>query len=187
MLYEFAGLNLKDKFAPVWERAPEGGLALGSLGAFLVLEEQRPRAGARRQAARAADPVLSDRNRRRAGAATAALRAMWDKLPPRAPAAWRSSPARPARSPRPPRSARSSPSTPDVPVRATGSYIGHGFEPQFPMNVALAAIAVNRGSLFPPGDGSGVERAMDGPLSQVVVTSVGHWRGEGLALVEAAT
>src|SRR5262249_54107283 len=30
MLYEFAGLNLKDKFVPVWERAPKGGLALGS-------------------------------------------------------------------------------------------------------------------------------------------------------------
>ena len=27
---------------------------------------------------------------------------------------------------------------------------------------------------------------MDGPLTQAVVTAVGHWRGEGLALVEAA-
>ena len=26
---------------------------------------------------------------------------------------------------------------------------------------------------------------MDGTLRQVVVTSIGHWRGEGLALVEA--
>ena len=54
------------------------------------------------------------------------------------------------------------------------------------MNVALAAIALNRASLFPPGDGSGVERTMNAPLTRVVVTSVGHWRGEGLALVEAA-
>jgi hypothetical protein len=30
-----------------------------------------------------------------------------------------------------------------------------------------------------------MERAMDTPLAQVVVTSVGHWRGEGLALIEA--
>jgi len=35
-------------------------------------------------------------------------------------------------------------------------------------------------------DESGVEHAMNGPLTQVVVTSIGHWRGEGLALVEAA-
>ena len=27
---------------------------------------------------------------------------------------------------------------------------------------------------------------MDKPLAQVVVTGVGHWRGEGMALVEAA-
>jgi 3-oxoacyl-[acyl-carrier-protein] synthase II len=54
------------------------------------------------------------------------------------------------------------------------------------MNVALAAIAVSRGNLYPPADDSGVERAMQGPLSQAIVTSVGHWRGEGLALVEAA-
>jgi 3-oxoacyl-[acyl-carrier-protein] synthase II len=72
----------------------------------------------------------------------------------------------------------------EVPVRATGSHFGHAFEPQFAMNIALAAIAVNRGSLFPPGDASGVERAMEGPLTRVVVTSIGHWRGEGLALVE---
>jgi hypothetical protein len=26
---------------------------------------------------------------------------------------------------------------------------------------------------------------MEGPLKQAAVTSVGHWRGEGLALVEA--
>jgi 3-oxoacyl-[acyl-carrier-protein] synthase II len=59
-------------------------------------------------------------------------------------------------------------------------------EPQFPMNIALAAIVVSRGKLFPPGDKSGVESPADTAITQVVVTGVGHWRGEGLALVEAA-
>jgi 3-oxoacyl-[acyl-carrier-protein] synthase II len=67
-------------------------------------------------------------------------------------------------------------------VRATGTYLGHGFEPQFVMNIALAAMAVGREKLFAPG--SGFEAAMDGPLAQAVVTSIGHWRGEGMALVE---
>ena len=43
-----------------------------------------------------------------------------------------------------------------------------------------------RGKLFAPADA--FERAMDGAApvcAQVVVTSIGHWRGEGLALVEA--
>jgi len=70
-------------------------------------------------------------------------------------------------------------------VRATATLIGHGIETQMVMNVALAAMAVNRGRLFPPCGGASFERPMEGPLKQVVVTGVGHWRGEGLALVEA--
>jgi 3-oxoacyl-[acyl-carrier-protein] synthase II len=46
-------------------------------------------------------------------------------------------------------------------------------------------MAVNRGKLFPPCGGAAFERPMEGTLTQAVVTSVGHWRGEGLALVEA--
>src|SRR6185312_5633128 len=38
MLYEFAGLNMKDRYAPIWERGGKGAFALGSLGAFLVIE-----------------------------------------------------------------------------------------------------------------------------------------------------
>jgi 3-oxoacyl-[acyl-carrier-protein] synthase II len=72
----------------------------------------------------------------------------------------------------------------DLAVRATGSYLGHGLEPQFAMNIALATIALDRGSLFPPCDSTGLEQPMNGELRQVVVTGVGHWRGEGLALVE---
>jgi 3-oxoacyl-[acyl-carrier-protein] synthase II len=60
-------------------------------------------------------------------------------------------------------------------------------EAQFPMNVALAAVALSHGKLFAAADGSEMERPMDGALAQVVVTGVGHWRGEGMALVEAAT
>ncbi len=52
------------------------------------------------------------------------------------------------------------------------------------MNVALAAIAVQQGRLFASHDTTGFEREPAAPLSQAVVTSVGHWRGEGLALVE---
>jgi 3-oxoacyl-[acyl-carrier-protein] synthase II len=53
------------------------------------------------------------------------------------------------------------------------------------MNIALAALTLNRGTLFPPGDDSGVERPAQGVFQRVVVTGIGHWRGEGMALVEA--
>jgi 3-oxoacyl-[acyl-carrier-protein] synthase II len=74
---------------------------------------------------------------------------------------------------------------PSIAVRATGSHLGHGVEAQFPMNIALAAMALRQGRMFPSFDPTGFERAMDAPLRQVAVTSVGHWRGEGLALLEA--
>jgi len=38
MLNNFGSFCLKDRYLPVWEREGKGGFALGSLGAFLVLE-----------------------------------------------------------------------------------------------------------------------------------------------------
>jgi 3-oxoacyl-[acyl-carrier-protein] synthase II len=53
------------------------------------------------------------------------------------------------------------------------------------MNIAVATLVLQQEKLFPPLDSSGVEREYDGSLRQVAVTSVGHWRGEGMALVQA--
>ena len=54
------------------------------------------------------------------------------------------------------------------------------------MNIALAAVALGHEKLFAPASSSGPELAMASPLAQVVVTGVGYWRGEGMALIEAA-
>src|SRR6266581_3243006 len=40
VLYEFGDFNLKGKFASVWARGPGSGFALGSAGAFLVIESK---------------------------------------------------------------------------------------------------------------------------------------------------
>jgi 3-oxoacyl-[acyl-carrier-protein] synthase II len=186
VMYEFGGFNLKGAFAPVWERGPKGGFALGSLGAFLVIEERR------HAEARGAKPLarlavtLADRTNRKGGEITAALARMWEKIARRLKSGRTAvisgaSGAEPATSEERAFLAQH----PEIAVRASGTYLGHGLEPQFPMNVALAAIAVSRGKLYPSSDRTGVERPTDGPIAQVVVTGVGHWRGEGLALVEA--
>ncbi|MSP32432.1 MAG: beta-ketoacyl-ACP synthase [Pseudolabrys sp.] len=187
MLNDFGSFCLKDRYLPVWEREGKGGFALGSLGAFLVLE------GRDHAQARGAKPlarltaVLSDRSSRRPGDVTASLARLWDKLKDKVKAGGAAvlsgaSGANPATA-----EERAFLSTRDgLAVRAAGSYVGHGIEPQFPMNVALATVALQHGSLFPPCDSSGMERPMSGDLTQVLVTSVGHWRGEGLALVERA-
>ncbi|HEX3859248.1 MAG TPA: beta-ketoacyl-ACP synthase, partial [Pseudolabrys sp.] len=185
MLYEFGRLNLKDRYVPVWERDKDGGFALGSLGAFLVIEarEHAQARGAKPLARLMA--VLSDRSARKPGSVAAALSRLWDKL---------KSKLTPGRYAVLSGATGAAPATADerdflasqdgLAVRATGSYLGHGLEPQFPMNVALAAVALGHGSLFPPADSTGLEKPMNGDLQQVVVTAVGHWRGEGVALLE---
>jgi 3-oxoacyl-[acyl-carrier-protein] synthase II len=187
MLHDFGGFCLKDRYVPVWERGDKGGFAIGSLGAFLVLE------GRDHAEARGAKPlarltaVLSDRSRRQPGDVTATMARLWDKLKDKvkvgsAAVLSGATGASPATAEERAFLAAES----GVAVRATGSYVGHGMEPQFPMNVALATVALQHGSLFPPCDSTGLERPMSGELTQVLVTSVGHWRGEGLALVERA-
>jgi len=185
MLFEFAGLGLKDRYAPIWERGENGGVALASFGAFLVIEarEYAEARGAKPLARLVA--VLSDRSKREPDGVTAALAGMWDKIKDKVKSGHAAvlsgaSGAEPAT-----REERAFlQDHGDLAVRATGSYLGHGPEPQFVMNIALAVVALGHASLFPPCDTTGLERPMDGVLSQVLVTGVGHWRGEGLALVE---
>jgi 3-oxoacyl-[acyl-carrier-protein] synthase II len=187
LIYEFADLNWKGAHVPVWRRGPRGGFALGSLGAFLVLEasEHARQRGANAVAKLSA--VLADRTKREPGAITATLDRMWRGCEARLRSGHcavisGASGAEPATSAEHTfLSAR-----PEIPVRAPATYLGHGMEPQFPMNVALAAGAVQRGALFAGGGTSAGETPFTGSLSQAIVTGIGHWRGEGMALVETA-
>jgi 3-oxoacyl-[acyl-carrier-protein] synthase II len=185
LLYEAGGHLLRPPFRPVWERENAPGLVLGSIGAFLVLEsDTHARARGARARARLG-PVLSERSRRSAGAVRQALERMWkqctnDKDSGRTGVISGATGAEPATG-----EERAWLKTVlDIPVRATGSYVGHGFEPQFALNIGLATLVLDRQKLFAPWDSSGVEREYDGALDRIVVTGVGHWRGEGMALLE---
>ena len=186
VIYECIGLMLRDHFAPVWERRSHPGFAFGSIGAFLVVES---RAHAERRGAKPMarlTSVVSDRCRRQPGEIVDSLHGLWAKLAPglgEAEAAVISG----ATGVEPATSEERAflEKHENLAVRATGTHLGHGPEPQFAMNIALAALAVGHGSLFPPCGATAVERPMRGRLRQVVVTGVGHWRGEGMALVEA--
>ena len=187
LYYVVAKCLTHDRHTRVWERdAIGGGMELGTIATFLVLEEKQHalKRGATPFARLAS--IETDQVKRAPGSITGTLERMWSGIASRV---------------KPENAALLSGATgvepvtaeeraflakhPDLAVRATGTHLGHGLEPQFPANIALAAVALRHGRLFPPADESGVERAMDAPLRQVVVTSIGHRRGEGLALVEA--
>lgn len=186
LLYAFGNELLTGGYKTVWDRGPDGGLVMGSYGAFLVIES---RAHAEKRNAKIIarlSAVMSERSSRASDPVAPSLRAMWDRISAkiRPGAAILSGASGSARATAGERAFLAEHA--DIPVRATGSYIGHGMEPAFPMNVALAATALNRGALFAPRDATGLEKPMSGALKQVVVTGAGYWRGEGVALVEAA-
>lgn len=170
-------------FAPVWQRqAAGGGMVLGSVGCFLVIES---RAHAE---ARGATPIAriaaiaTDRCRRRPGEATAIAEAQLAAL---LPALQQDGAAVISAT-----SGAAGPATEEaaflaklgLPVRAAATAVGHSLEPAFPASLALAAMAVAKRRLFGPLEAA--EAPMAGELRQVLVTSWGLWRGEAMALVD---
>lgn len=186
LLYAFGDELLTGGYKTVWERGPKGGLVMGSYGAFLVIESRAHAENRNAKIFARLSAVMSDRSSRASNPVAPSLRAMWGRISSKISpgAAFLSGASGSARATEGERTFLAEHA--DIPVRATGSYIGHGMEPAFPMNVALAATALSRGSLFAPRDNAGVEKPMASALKQVVVTSAGYWRGEGMALVEAA-
>ena len=186
VLYEFGDFNLKGKYVPVWARdKTHDGFALGSAGVFLVVESRE------HAEARGAKPyarlsrVLSDlAPRKQPGAVTKSLEAMWPKLGLTSDAGYLISGATGADAVTSEEKAFLQKHA-GFAVRSTGTMFGHTLETQFPLGLALAALSISRGALFPPNDPTGFEVEKTGAPNQIVVEGAGHWQGEGLALVEA--
>jgi 3-oxoacyl-[acyl-carrier-protein] synthase II len=187
LYYVVAKALTHDKHTRVWERAAQGGgMELGTIAAFLMLEERRHAVNRGAKPFARLARIDSHQAKRAPGAVKTVLDGMWSGLAGRVKpenAAFISG----ATGLEPITSEERAflASHADLAVRATGTHLGHALEPQFPANIALAAMALQRGQLYWPCDSSGVERPMNAPLRQVVVTSIGHRRGEGMALVEA--
>jgi len=185
VLYEFGNFNLTGKFAPVWARGEKSGFALGSGGAFLVIES-RAHAEARgaKPYARLTNVVADLARRKHPGEVTATLEKLWSgigKLGNNGVIITGATGAEPATSEEQAFLNKHA----DFAVRASGTTFGHTMETQFPLGLALAALSISRGALFPPNDPTGLEVEMSNPPTQIVVIGAGHWRGEGMALVEA--
>jgi len=183
--YEMGRLSWKHGHEGVWGRqANGGGLLLGSVGCFLVIESRA------HATARGATPlariagVASDRCNRAPGAATANATRQYDgfksAIRPGEAAVISAASGAPA----PTAEEAAFLAGLDLPVRGVASAIGHSLEPAFPAALALAALSVSHGRLF--GQLEAGEAALDGKLTQALVTGWGHWRGEGMALVTAA-
>jgi 3-oxoacyl-[acyl-carrier-protein] synthase II len=194
LAYELSGALWNGPFKSVWERGSEGGgFVMGSLGAFLVLEaDAHARARGKKPYAKIAG-VASGRSKRSRNedGAVRSVDALLDGLVPgldEGPLCVLSG------------ASGVEPATGDElswldglenrgiapAIRAYGTMLGHSVEAHFPAGLALAALAVSRNGFFRPFDNSGRERPFEGQAERILVTGWGHWRGEGLALVETA-
>jgi len=185
ILYEFGDFNLTDKFAPVWARNKNSGFALGSAGVFLVIESKaHAEARGAKPYAKLTNVVADLAQRKQPGAVTKSLQALWSKL---GVLADNGNLITGATGVEPVTSEEKAflMQHPGYAVRATGTTFGHTLETQFPLGLALAALSISRGALFPPNDPTGLEVETSGPPTQIVVLGTGHWQGEGMALVEA--
>ncbi len=186
-IYKPGGMIAEGPLAPFWER-PQRGMCLGSIGVFLVIEAA-PHAETRgvKPIAKLSG-ILSDRANRKRGSSRQLAEHQWADLKPmmqdapfgvlsgacgagsllREELGFLETMGKNAR------------------VRGTGAAWGHGVEAAFPANIALAAIAAQHQSLFPPlSPEQPLERsAAKESISQVLVTQWGHQRGEALGLVE---
>ncbi len=175
-------------YAPVWSRrAQGGGFIPGSAGAFLVVEaREHAEARGRTPYARIRD-VVTDRCRRKPGETSATLNDLFGKLaaePGALAVLSGASGAEPATSEELAFLQGLKDLGHQVSIRAYGSRIGHSVEAHFPVGVCLAALALAKGAFYAPSGDNQVETPFDDAPSRVIVTGVGHWRGEGLALIE---
>jgi 3-oxoacyl-[acyl-carrier-protein] synthase II len=188
LVFGFAGSLLSGEPTGVWSRAARGGgMILGSVGAFLLLESRSHALARGAPTVAIVGPALSDRSSRAPGAAGGNARKLWTTmksfLAP-GPVGILSGATGVAPITAEERSFLDEAGREhDLYIRATGARIGHSLEATVPANVGLAAVALRKGGYFPPFEPGTVEREAAKAPSQIVVTSFGHWRGEGMVLV----
>lgn len=184
LLFALKRLAMHAPWAPVL--AEPKGVPTGSAGAFLVLESPE------HATARGAKPIAklsgvwSERARRNE---PGAVEAILEELLKTAGAGKGDETAvfsAASGAPEPTQAEAAVLARSGLPVRSVTDRVGHGLEAQMPVALALAALSVAEGKLFAPLAGETLEKPFDGPLSRAIVTAVGHWRGEGVALVERA-
>ncbi len=188
--YEIGHNLWRGPVRPVWERRDDGGgFSPGSMGAFVVLESaaHAEARGAKRYARLSA--VETDRANREPGEVVHTLMQLLPRLKPES---WTgpllvlsgASGVEPATGEELVFLSRLAARDRSAAARCYGSLLGHGVEAHFPMGVALAALALEHGASPPASGPADIECPLSAPIGHVLVTGVGHWRGEGLALVE---
>lgn len=186
LLYEAIGAHATGGWTPLWSRDENagGGIITGSAAAFLILES-RVHAEARGARIYAIiDAIGGDRGSRDEGKLEARLEQLTDRegFEPTETVVF--SGASGAHDITAREKAWLDTRFAGSAVRGYSAVIGQSLEAQFPLGLALAALTLGAGVKVAPFD-TAVETAMGAPAATAVVTTVGHSRGEGVAILSA--
>ena len=189
LLFELGHILWKGDFSPTWSREGQGGMIMGSAGAFLILESKTHAESRGIKPYARIRSVLSDRCDRKPGAARENAETLFDKLSGKIP-----------QGPLPvltgacgiePQLSEERDFLQGLAekgyqpaIRAVSTVIGNSVEAQFPMGVALASLAISNGAFYDPFDETGIESEFSSTMDHVLISNWGHWRGEGMALVD---
>ncbi|MDK4736343.1 beta-ketoacyl-ACP synthase [Rhizobium sp. CNPSo 3490] len=187
LLTEAIGAHTRGEWAPLWSRSDleGGGMITGSAGAFLVLESRKhaEERGAHIYATISA--VEGDRGNRAAGNFEVRMERLLKpaaELPAESMAIFSGSTGMHDIAAR--EKAVLEHQLPGAAIRGFGGVSGHTIEAQFPLGLALAALAIDAEAKVPPFDVAH-EAPMKAGTKAAVVTTVGHQRGEGVAVLSA--
>ncbi|MDQ0558606.1 3-oxoacyl-[acyl-carrier-protein] synthase II [Rhizobium mesoamericanum] len=184
LLFEAINVYSREEWQPLWSR-DNGGVISGSLGAFLVLES---RAHAQARGAHIYASITSiegDRGSRDPGKLEKRLERLLETasdLPSESTAIFSGSTGIPDLAGR--EKAVLESHLPGAAIRGFGGVTGHGLEAHFTLGLALAALSVDSQAKVPVFDPAN-EKPMAAATKAAIVTTVGHQRGEGVAVLSA--
>jgi 3-oxoacyl-[acyl-carrier-protein] synthase II len=182
-LWEFAKMHYRDEYKPVFAPGRKPGMATGTGSCFLVLESRK------HAEARGAKPVAkityvqAARGKRDAGGVKNSIGALIEEANKHKKAAaiyTSATGVEPVTS-----EEAEALKAAKLPVRSIVSRIGQTFESMFPFGIAFAALAIANGKLAAAMPNVPLESAGSDGVRSILVTTVGHWRGEGVGIVEA--
>lgn len=161
-----------------------GGMRFGSVGAFLVLEEAEH---AKKRGAKAyakLTGVSADLGSREGEKGLQRMNAMVDAVAAKAPQAVLSGATGVAEATAFEMDFLKQRFGSDMPIRAFQTMTGQPLEANFPVGVALAAMALAKNGFYPKFENAEVENAA--AIEQILVTCIAHVKGEGFAMLEKA-
>ncbi|AJY47018.1 beta-ketoacyl-ACP synthase [Martelella endophytica] len=186
LMLESAHSLSRGEWSPLWDRpdADDGGMVMGTAGAFLLLEsrEHAEKRGARIYAV--LNGVEGDRGRRDEGKLEKRLERLFSD------ACFADASENVVLSGATGRgdltlreAAFVEEHFPHAGLRGFTGVTGHSMEANFTLGIGLAALALEQGAVMPVFNAGGHEKPLSGAPDKIAVTTIGHQRGEGVAVL----